>query len=737
MPAEAEPGTRVWDAVGGHLEEFARAWEAGGPPEVRDFVPADPPEVRRLVLVELVKLDLDARLRRGAPRPLEEYAAAFPELADGGGPPCDLLYEEFHLRRQSGGDPDPADYYRRFPGRAAELARLLGATARTHSTSARPAPLPPDLDPGGRLDDFDLLAVLGRGQFGKVFLARQRSMHRLVALKVSAARGAEAQTLAQLDHPHVVRVYDQRFLPDPGLLLVYMPYLPGGTLADVLDRVRDTDPGRRTGLLLPDAVAAALGRRGEVGPSPAARARWAGLTWAAAVCTLGAKLAAALDYAHRRGVLHRDVKPANVLLAADGEPLLADFHVGSCSKVEGAGPAAFFGGSLAYMAAEHLEAFDPAHPRPPEGVDGRADVFGLAVTLWELVTGRRPFGPERLGGNWSDTLAVLARVRRAGPDPGEVAAFPGGDVPGFKDVLLRCLDADPGRRPDAGEMARELELCLRPATRELVRPDPGGWRGFAVRHPLTMIYPPAVAVNALASLFNITYNRSEIIDHWPGAEAVFERIVTLVNGVLFPLAMLLVGLAAWPVRRGMRRVRAGDPPGPDELADLRVRALRLGSVTAGVCVAGWVLAGVVWPVAVRAAAGPPPSGAGTYLHFGLSLAVCGLIAAAYPYFVVNFLAVRVFYPALLGPSGPAAADGPALRRAERDLARYRAVAAAVPLLTVALVAWADLANRGAVVVLSAAGLAGVGLASLIEVRTRADLAALAVIPTGTDQSGAS
>jgi hypothetical protein len=205
---QPDPTTRIWDAVGRHLEAFAQAWEAGGLPELAGFLPADPPGVRRLALVELVKLDLDNRLQRGLARPLEDYLAEFPELAAGGGPPCDLLYEDYHLRRQAGCGAEPADYFRRFPGRAEELARLLGGTAPARTTSVFAARAPVEVAPGDRLDDFDLLALLGEGQFAKVFLARQRSMQRLVALKVSAARGAEAQTLAQLDHPHIVRVYD-------------------------------------------------------------------------------------------------------------------------------------------------------------------------------------------------------------------------------------------------------------------------------------------------------------------------------------------------------------------------------------------------------------------------------------------------------------------------------------------------------------------------------------------------
>ncbi len=733
-PPPPDPAATAWAEVADRLEAFARAWEDGPePPDPAAFAPAGPAEVRRLVLAEVVKFDLDCRLRRRIPRPVEAYLAEFPELAAGGGPPCDLLYEDYHLRRQAGHAADAADYFRRFPGRAAELERLLGGGGPTRSTALLASRAPTGLAPGDTLDEFDLLALLGEGQFAKVFLARQGSMQRLVALKVSALRGAEAQTLARLDHPHVVRVYDQRALPARGLLLVYMPYLAGGTLLDVLHRALSVPAAGRSGRTLLESVDAALGRRGESPPADsAARRRWAARSWPAAVCAVGAKLARALDYAHRRDVLHRDVKPANVLLSAEGEPLLADFNVGCCSKLDGAGPSAFFGGSLAYMAPEHLEAFDPAHPRAPESLDGRADLFALAVTLWELLAGARPFGPGCPAGG-SAGLAALAEARRAGPPPGAVAALPEGDVPGLKAVLLRCLAADPADRPaTAGELAGELDLCLRPETRALVRPAAGGWRAAAGRHPLLAVYPPAVAVNAAASLFNIVYNTDEIVAHWTDARPAFELIVPVVNGVLFPLAMLAVGVALWPVVRGLGRVRAGDPPGAADLARLRRRTLRLGEITAGVCVACWVAAGVVWPAALRLAAGPPPAGPGVYAHFLLSLAVCGLVAAVYPYFLVNFLAVRVFYPALLGPAGLAPADGPALSRVERDLGRYRAAAAGVPLLAVALLAFRGSSSPYAVAALGVAGLAGVALAYVIEAQTRADLAALAGVPAADD-----
>ena len=155
------------------------------------------------------------------------------------------------------------------------------------------------------------------------------------------------------------------------------------------------------------------------------------MTWPESVCHLGARLAEALDYAHRQGVLHRDIKPANVLLGADAAPRLADFNVGSCSKLEGASPAAFFGGSVPYMSPEQNEAFNPAHPRKVDSLDGRSDIYSLAVTLWELLTGLKPFdysaaqaARARSGGSVSDTTALelMLTTRAQGISPAALAA---------------------------------------------------------------------------------------------------------------------------------------------------------------------------------------------------------------------------------------------------------------------------------------------------------------------------
>src|SRR5215218_5657137 len=230
-----------------------------------------------------------------------------------------------------------------FTGEATEAG-----TATFGSTSALgPCTHFTEIEVGQRLDDFDLLIELGSGAFARVFLARQMSLQRLVAVKISENHGHEPQTLAQLDHDYIVRIFDQRILHDQNWRLLYMQYLPGGTL---LDLGRVAFAGERppdSGQALLDAVDGALESRGESRPTESStRAELATLSWPETVAWLGKRLATALHYANSRGVLHRDIKLANVLLARDGTPKLADFNISFARNVSGASPFEYFGGSL-------------------------------------------------------------------------------------------------------------------------------------------------------------------------------------------------------------------------------------------------------------------------------------------------------------------------------------------------------------------------------------------------------
>ncbi len=159
-----EMADEAWDQLAGWLEQFAAAWkDQGQPPELSGFAPSEPAEIRRLTLVELVKLDMEYRVEADHPRRLiEEYCETFPELA-ADGIPVDLLYEEFHIRRNAGESVEPQEYCQRFPHEYASLQQLLQLNTSSGTTSLLAAAPPVDLKPGDQIDDFDLLAFLGKG----------------------------------------------------------------------------------------------------------------------------------------------------------------------------------------------------------------------------------------------------------------------------------------------------------------------------------------------------------------------------------------------------------------------------------------------------------------------------------------------------------------------------------------------------------------------------------------------
>ncbi|HSG71987.1 MAG TPA: serine/threonine-protein kinase, partial [Planctomycetaceae bacterium] len=370
--------TIAWKELIHRLNEFVAAWEeADSPPDLEGFIAQVKESEQRVWLVELIKVDLEYRWEgEHEGRFLEDYALRFPELCKDDKFPLDLIYEEYHIRRQLGEEIELEEFRIRFPEQAHELDSLFEFESPDASTSLHKNGIRARFEAGQTLDDFDLLMPLGEGAFAQVFLARQISMQRLVALKISEAKGEEHKTLAQLDHPHIVRVFSQTVLEDRAIRLLYMQYHPGGTLKDVVEAMRKLPEHERNGKSFLDQLNEFLAKRGaEASAESLTRRKLEQFDWQQVVCWIGARLAEALDYSHSKGVLHRDLKPANVLVHEDGSPKLADFNISFCKQIEGSNPVTYFGGSLAYMSPEQLEACDPTHDRRPEDLDPRSDVY--------------------------------------------------------------------------------------------------------------------------------------------------------------------------------------------------------------------------------------------------------------------------------------------------------------------------------------------------------------------------
>jgi eukaryotic-like serine/threonine-protein kinase len=263
-------------------------------------------------------------------------------------------------------------------------------------------------EPLGRVlgNRYQVVAALGTGASAHVFLAEDMVLQRRVAVKVlqpALARDevflrrfrAEARSVASLNHPHVLRVFDWGE-DDDGPYLV-LEYLEGGSLFDILN----------------------LGRR--LTPAQAAR--------------VGAQAAEGLAYAHARGLVHRDVKPANLLFDEEGRVRVADFGVArALASAAATEPIGSVVGTTRYVSPEQAQG-DP--------LDGRSDVYSLAVVLFEAVTGTSPFRGE--------TPVALLHARIG-------ATLPAAPELGLLQELLRwAANPDVTERPDAATFALRMD----------------------------------------------------------------------------------------------------------------------------------------------------------------------------------------------------------------------------------------------------------------------------------------
>ncbi|WP_067531524.1 protein kinase domain-containing protein [Nocardia crassostreae] len=671
------------------VARFAADWESTlrgdrlDPPLLDRYVP-DGVDARLAVLTDLVRVDMRQRWRRaGMEKRITEYRTEFPEVA--ASPDfVDLVCEEYLVRsRYRAIDVDT--FAVEYPEVAGEIRARFA-----ESGGARPAPppsLPEGIGIGRRLDDFDLLTDLGGSAHRRMFLARQRSMQRLVAVRVEAGADSDTPTVAQLDHQYIVRVFDQRLIADgttgKPLRLLYMQYLPGGTVADVLAQ-RRAQPGPASvaalgGDLLLRAVDAAIAARGEIRPADSRiRAEIAELSWPETVAWVGRRLAEALDHAERHGVLHHDIRPGNVVFTAEGVPKLADFALGPLYWAGAPPPAAAADtAALRYRSPEALAVLlDPTAPLP----GARGDIYSLGVLLWEMLTGAVPFEDAAPGGG---AVADLLTRRRAGVPAAALAALPPETPAALRRVLLECLHPDPERRWQHGaELAGQLELCLDPRARDLVDPPRTSLRARMRGWPVPIAVLCVGLPNALASVYNIRLNQSLIVNRLAVADQErFETVALVNNAIAFPLAALLL---LWLARRPLTvsyRLAHGRHYTPAELARARADTLLMGERAVWIPFAMWLLAGMAWPVALsRSGAALPPN---AFAYFFTAQVVCAAIALAYPFFLVSVYAVRSLYPQLLARG----AVGPDDRRQLLALARrsnfYLAASASVPLLGVA------------------------------------------------------
>lgn len=487
---------QTWLEIDEFVEEFELAW-GEDVPEISDFLPSRDHRRFRDVLLEIVRADIELRWQRSCVKSLEAYGAQFPELFDDLELLSQVAFEEYRLRRLAGESVHPADYAAQYGISILNWSTLLSevrpivergsssiamnSPGREHGSREHAAASSfPEV--GTKLLGFELWSELGRGAFSRVYLARQGDLaNRHVVLKVSSESFAEADKLAQLQHAHIVPIYSVHQAGD--LTAACMPYFGAATLADLLREVTGQKSLPPSGKAIVETLHAFRGRTqrtklprpassgdpargkppGEVHATTAAEPdhplagslrQFSRLSYVEAVLWIGARVAEGLSHAHERGILHNDLKPANILLAEDGRPMLLDFNLSEDLKRNESAPAAFVGGTLPYMSPEQIRAFqDRRH-----GSDARSDLFALGVILFELLTGRNPFPVHH--GTVEDLLPRMLHERSQAPPA--LRRLNPAVTPAVEALVRHCLEPDPARRyQTAAELQEDLDRHLK------------------------------------------------------------------------------------------------------------------------------------------------------------------------------------------------------------------------------------------------------------------------------------
>ena len=432
------------------------------------------------------------------------------------------VVEEIAGKLQTGDRVDSSDYRKRYPHLAERIDELIpkmrlldqqespsaATTLAKHSEgSSQSAPLPLD-QRTVRLGDFEIECEIGRGGMGVVYRARQLTLDRQVALKVLpfaavvnerqlARFKVEAQAAAGLHHPGIVPVYSVGC--DDGVHYYAMQYIDGTSLGVILSGLRKRQPPPTSVESSVDtSVDTSVGEddseKSVSTDSPSFRLGSTGSTQVdfssdrqqhfRAMAELGIQAAEALEHAHQSGVIHRDIKPGNLLIDQDGKLWITDFGLARIEHDSELTATGDLVGTLRYMSPEQALS-------PRTATDPRCDIYSLGATLYEMLTLRRPFEGE-------DRQAILEQIQNRDPmSPCKINER----IPDeLETIVLKALEKDPSSRYQSAEaFAEDLRCYLQDRPISARRPSVyARARKWVRRHPA--IVNSAIAMLILVAI---------------------------------------------------------------------------------------------------------------------------------------------------------------------------------------------------------------------------------------------
>jgi len=498
---------------------------------------------------------------------------------------------------------------------------------------------------GERVGDFIIHRVLGSGAFATVYQATQLSLGRDVALKISRQRGREAKNMAGLEHDNIVQVFSELVEPVSQLNITCMQYVSGPSLERLIVSLGERPSASLSGKVILEIIDQFINEfSGNYSMFDPGAFRDRQLLdesdFVEAILWMGARIANSLAYAHRQGIIHLDVKPANILLNPYGRPLLTDFNVAISQRALSNGAPVNFGGTFHYMAPEQLEVFRTLGDAAAVAlVDHRADIYSLGVVLQEFLSKRAPaestsenrFSTVKIGENTGGVISPELNSKRTR------------ELSDLEIIIDKCIDREPARRfHNAGELARALEGCLEMRRIRRAMPKKNLLNGPAMKHPLVTLSILGSFPQIISVAVSVFYNSAQIVRELsPDQQTFFFNLLNVYNLILFG-----IGTAIWlqklrPIAHYLKNANdfVDDPEG---LPRLRRNVVALPGWIAFIATLGWAPGAIIFPASLHFLGGG--ISAGIWAHFMVSFGISSLIALSYSCLMGEIFVLRYLYP---------------------------------------------------------------------------------------------